>query len=88
MNWSSLRGVTADLKYFAWSLIQDMLEIPSRNHRGGKNKDCKILVYNRILNEMEVCGAFGDVKHTLAECGASRKKFGIGGGIISVPSSL
>ena len=30
-----------------------------------------------MLNEMEVCGAFGDVKHTLAECGASRKKFGI-----------
>ena len=76
-NWSTLRAVTADLKYFAWSLVQDMLETPSRNHRGGKDKNCKMLVYNGRLNEMEVCGAFGDLEHTLAKCGATRRKFGI-----------
>ena len=61
MNWNCLKAVTADLKYFAWSLVQDMLEIPSRNHRGGKDKSCKILIYNGRLNEMEVWGAYGDL---------------------------
>ena len=77
MNWSNLKAVTAEMKYFAWSLVQDMLETPSRNHRGGKNKDCRMLVYNDRLNEMELCGAYGDLKHTFAECGASKKKFGV-----------
>ena len=76
INWSNLRAVTPDLKYFAWSLIQDMVECPSRNHRG-KDKNCKILIYNDRMNEMEVCGNYGDLKHTLADCGASRRKFGI-----------
>ena len=77
MNWSNLKAVTAEMKYFAWSLVQDMLETPSRNHRGGKNKDCRMLVYNGRLTEMELCGAYGDLKHTFAECGASKKKFGV-----------
>ena len=54
-----------------------MLEIPSRNHRGGKDKNCKILIYNGRLNEMEVCEAYGDLEHTLVKCEASRMKFEI-----------
>ena len=76
-NWSKLGGVSAEVKYFAWSLIQDMLFVPSRNHRGDKNKDCKSLVYNMSLNEMEICGDFGDLQHTLTKCGTIRSKFDV-----------
>ena len=43
MNWSNLKAVTAEMKYFAWSLVQDILETPSRNHRGGKIKTARCL---------------------------------------------
>ena len=39
--------------------------------------ECKIVAYNVDLNEMENCGAFGDMKHTFTECRASQEKFRI-----------
>ena len=74
-NWTLSRGVTAELKYFGWCLIQDMVHVPSRNHRRGANKFCQNLIYDQELDEMDVCGHFGDLKHTLAECQVSRDKF-------------
>ena len=74
-NWSLSRGISAQLKYFGWCLIQDMVHVPSRNHRRGANKECQNLIYDQDLEEMEICGQFGDLKHTLAECQISQEKF-------------
>lgn len=52
-----------------------MLEIPSRCHRGGQSKDCNTQIYEEQLNEMVVCGTFGDIKHMFAKCGAVKSKF-------------
>ena len=66
-NWKGLRCVTPEIKCFAWKLLQDMLEIPSRRHRGGQSKDCNTLVYDEQLNEMICCGNLGDIKHMFAK---------------------
>ena len=33
------------------------------------------MIYDQDLEEMEICGQFGDLKHTLAECQISQEKF-------------
>ena len=74
-NWSKSRGISAELRYFGWSLIQDMVVVPSRHHRKDTSKDCPRLVYDEDLEEMVNCGKFGDLRHTLAECPMTREKF-------------
>ena len=75
-NLKCLRGVTAEVKCFAWKLQQDMVHVPSRNHRKGTSKDCNMLVYDDMDNQMVQCGRFGDLKHSLADCRATKDKFG------------
>ena len=74
-NWNRSRGLSAELKYFGWSLIQDMVVVPSRNHRKDTSKNCPRLVYDEELEEMVTCSKFGDLRHTLAECQITRAKF-------------
>ena len=74
-NWKSLRGVTPEIKCFAWKLLQDMLDIPSRHHRRGQTKECSTWVYDEHINQMDICRNFGDIKHFFADCGAVKYKF-------------
>ena len=74
-NWKTLRGVTPEIKCFAWKLLQDMLDIPSRHNRRGQSKECSTWVYDEQINQMDICRNFGDIKHYFADCGAVKSKF-------------
>ena len=74
-NYSRCRGVAPELTQFGWKLLQDMVHVPSRNHRKGTSKDCQHLVYDEDLKEMVICNKFGNLQHTLAECQITRHKF-------------
>ena len=74
-NWSRMTGITAVEKQFGWDILQDLIHVPSRNHRRGSSKVCPQLVQDQDSDIFAVCGKFGDLKHSLTECLASRDKF-------------
>ena len=70
-----MTGITAVEKQFGWDILQDLIHVPSRNHRRGSSKVCPQLVQDQDSDIFAVCGKFGDLKHSLTECLASRDKF-------------
>ena len=74
-NWSRMTGITAMEKQFGFNILQDLLHVPSRNHRQGSSKECRQLVHDQDLDVFVLCREIGDLKHSFAECLASRDKF-------------
>ena len=62
-NLTILRGLNSFEKAFAWKMCQDMLEVGSRDHRKGANKNCR-----KTLSGKD-CGQLETLRHRLLHCG-------------------
>ena len=73
-NQVKLKQLTADERFFAWQVPQDMVPVGARLHRPGQIKLCQ----QNILDEDEegvVCNTLETIQHAISDCGNSRRRF-------------
>ena len=70
-----ISNVSPELRYFAWSLGQDMVVVGARRNRRNQRKECQEMIEEEGSGQMMACGALETLTHALATCPASKEKF-------------
>ena len=81
-NQGRLKQLTAEERFFAWQVPQDMVPVGARLHRPGQIKLCQQHVLDDDEEEV-LCNTLETIQHALSDCGKSRRKFEVLKEIIS-----
>ena len=71
-NYSSLRGVNAELKIFAWKLQQDLLPLGARLHRPNVDRRCMLAVSCNVI-----CEDLETREHAFIKCEVVSETFNV-----------
>ena len=78
--WSNqvlLKKLTAEEKFFAWQLPQDMLPVGSRLHRPDQSKLCQMKVADANSGNTRRCSEIENIRHAMYDCSLSKARFEI-----------